>query len=119
MVSLRSVVLSCAVVAGLGFGARAPQDHSARVQVTGTQVTLVPPSNFEPAERFPGFVGPNATIQVTEIAGPFKEVSAGFMNAEMLKKQDMTLLASESISLADGTPALWIHAGRVPAASRT
>ena len=58
----------------ISFSAAA-QDSALRVEVTGTRVSMVPPSAFEVADRFPGFVGPNgASIQVTEIAGPFKEV---------------------------------------------
>jgi hypothetical protein len=54
----------------------AAQDSVRRIDVIGTRVSLVPPSDFEVADRFSGFVGPNgASIQVTEIAGPFKEVT--------------------------------------------
>lgn len=94
----------------ISFSAAA-QDSSRRVEVTGTRVSLVPPSDFEVADRFPGFVGPNgASIQVTEIAGPFKEVTAGFSDPEQVKKQGMTIVAPpQPITLADGTPALWLR----------
>jgi hypothetical protein len=94
----------------ISFSAAA-QDGARRVEVTGTRVSMVPPSAFEVADRFPGFVGPNgASIHVTEIAGPFKEVTAGFSDPELAKKQGMTILAPpQSITLADGTQALWFQ----------
>ena len=87
------------------------QNRTPPVDVTGTRVSMVPPADFELADRFPGFVGPNGTsIQVTEIAGPFKEVSEGFANPELARKRGMTIVAPpHAITLADGTPALWIH----------
>ena len=104
----------CAVVVLLTWlipGSAVAQDSARHVEVIGTRVSLVPPSNFEVADRFPGFVGPNgASIQVTEIAGPFKEVTAGFSDPEQTKKQGMTIVAPpQPITLADGTPALWLQ----------
>jgi hypothetical protein len=94
----------------ISFSAAA-QDSAPRVEVTGTRVSMVPPSAFEVADRFPGFVGPNgASIQVTEIAGPFTEVTAGFSNPEQVKKQGMTIIAPpQPITLADKTQALWFQ----------
>lgn len=94
----------------ISFSAAA-QDSSRRVEVTGTRVSLIPPADFEVADRFPGFVGPNsASIQVTEIAGPFKEVTAGFSDPQLTKKQGMTIIAPpQPITLLDGTPALWLQ----------
>ena len=98
------------LLAGLSGVAKA-QNSTRSVDVTGTRVSLVPPPDFELADRFPGFVGPNgASIQVTEIPGPFKAVSEGFSNPELASKQGMTIVdPPRAITLADGTPALWIH----------
>ena len=86
------------------------QDVPTRVEVTGTRVSLIPPAEFHSADRFPGFAGPNgSSIQVTEMAGPFKEIAAGFSNPELAKKQGMTVLTSQPIALDDGTGAIWIH----------
>jgi hypothetical protein len=102
-----AVVILLACLSGVAKA----QNSTPRIDVTGTRVSLVPPADFELADRFPGFVGPNgASIQVTEIAGPFKEVSGGFSDPELASKQGMTIVAPpQSITLADGTPALWIH----------
>jgi hypothetical protein len=98
------------LLAGLCGVAKA-QNSTPSVDVTGTRVSLIPPAGFELADRFPGFVGPNGvSVQVTEIAGPFKAVSEGFSNPELASKQGMTIVAPpHAITLADGTPALWIH----------
>ncbi len=52
------------------------------VAVPGTSVRLPPPEGFMPADRFPGFMkeSTGSSIMVSEIPGPYGEVTAGFSN---------------------------------------
>lgn len=69
------------------------------VRVPGTGVRLAPPDGFVATERFPGFRSEDgaATIQVTEMPGPYAEVK-GALATEALAKRGMMLL-----SVADAT----------------
>jgi hypothetical protein len=79
------------------------------VAVPGTRVGLVPPEGFQKADRFPGFTQAetNASIMVTEIPGPFSQVSAGFTPGG-LKSRDMVLLKKEPITV-NGQPGILLH----------
>jgi hypothetical protein len=75
--------------------------------VKGTKVRLIPPADFTPAEKFPGFfqASSSASIMVTEIPGPFSELSAGLSDPSRLKKNGIILLSQEQIS-SNGQTAL-------------
>lgn len=57
--------------------------------VVGTRVSLAPPVEFIPSAQFPGYQqeSTGASIMVTEIPGPFAEVSAGFARPSELAKR--------------------------------
>ena len=69
-----------------------------RIQIEGTRVNIISPKNFLPAQNFPGFIleKANASILISEIPGPFSEVSAGFTTAGAAAK-GMTLISKEAI----------------------
>jgi len=78
-------------------------------RVPGTGVGLVPPSGFAPAKQFSGFQNPeaDASIVVTEIAGPVSEVLRG-MTRSGLASRGMELIESRTVTL-DGREALLLH----------
>ena len=102
---LLSILVACVIPCTVNA-----QVDSTRADVIGTRVSLIPPPDYEPADRFPGFVGPNgASIQVTEMPGPVKEVTAGFTDRALAATRGMTVISSDPIALQDGTPAVWIY----------
>jgi hypothetical protein len=76
------------------------------IRVTGTSVALAPPPGFEPSSRFPGFERAElqSSVMVTEIPGPFADVSRGMTSAG-LATRGMTLISSTT-RLVDGRQAL-------------
>lgn len=68
--------------------------------VKGTHVLIDPPAGFTVTERFPGYLSEDAgsSITVHELPGPFEKVGAG-MNEAGCKKQGMTLLGREEITI--------------------
>ena len=48
-------------------------------EVPGTSATLTPPDGFVEATRFPGFIkeSTGSSIMISEIPGPYAEVTAG------------------------------------------
>lgn len=84
--------------------------------VTGTRVSLAPPVEFTPSSQFPGYQqeSTGASIMVTEIPGPFAEVSAGFARPSELAKKGMTLQKKEEITI-DGRTALLLQIWQVAA----
>lgn len=79
-------------------------------QVPGTSVTLTPPEGFLAADRFPGFMkeSTGSSIMVSEIPGPFGEVTAGFSDQKRMQAQGMKLL-SRSSTKVDGYKAVLLH----------
>ena len=79
-------------------------------QVPGTSVTLTPPEGFVAADRFPGFMkeSTGSSIMVSEIPGPFGEVTAGFSDPRRMQAQGMKLL-SRSSTKVDGYKAMLLH----------
>jgi hypothetical protein len=84
--------------------------------VAGTRVSLAPPAEFAPSSQFPGYMqeSTGASIMVTEIPGPFVEVSAGFSVPAELAKKGMTLRNKEEITV-DGRTALLLQIWQVAA----
>lgn len=68
----------------------------ALTQVRGSQVGLVLPPGFSPAERFAGFVSEadQASILVTDLPASYQDMTQGF-TAERLSQRGLTLLSRE------------------------
>ncbi|HJR61434.1 MAG TPA: hypothetical protein VJ813_18630 [Vicinamibacterales bacterium] len=79
------------------------------VRVPGTSVALAPPPGFSPSSRFPGFEHADlqASIMVTEVPGPFAQLTGG-MTAAGLATRGMTLI-SRSTPQIPGKRALLLH----------
>lgn len=69
------------------------------IKVNGTKCSLIPPEGFTVATKFSGFqsVSKGASIMITELPAPYKEVISGF-TADELKKRNMLLTSKEKIS---------------------
>ena len=87
MKSLVTCIIMLLLVSA-GVGAESPK------LVKGTRVVVAPPSGFEVADRFPGFLSEEtgASVMVTELPGSFSEVTKGF-NASGFKRQGMKLMS--------------------------
>jgi hypothetical protein len=79
------------------------------MRVPGTSVALAPPPGFILSVRFPGFEHEElqASIMVTEIAGPFDELTRG-MTPPGLASRGMTLISSATPQVP-GKHALLLH----------
>lgn len=77
--------------------------------VPGTQLSLVPPEGFTPADRFPGFQRSDlqASIMVTELPAPVVEMKKA-MTKENLATRGMDLLSSETRQV-EGKEGLLLH----------
>jgi hypothetical protein len=97
-------LLSISSVVPLGVSEEQP------VAVTGTKVRLIPPQGFKPAALFPGYeqAETQTSIMVTELPGPFSQISTGLSNGAELKKRGLTLLSQEQPMIA-GQKALLIQ----------
>jgi hypothetical protein len=86
-------------------GQQTPEKTTA---VAGTKISLKPPAGFTPASQYPGFELQDlgSSIMITEIPGPFKEVSAGVTDPAALKKQGISVLSSQQIKIAGHTGVL-------------
>ncbi|TXF89983.1 hypothetical protein FUA23_08505 [Neolewinella aurantiaca] len=83
---------------------------SAHQLVAGTNIYLIPPTDFSVSENFTGFQNPEdptAMIMVTSIPGPFDQISAGFTK-EMLASRGMTLNKKQEATVA-GIGALYVE----------
>jgi hypothetical protein len=70
-------------------------------QIPGTTVSIIPPNGYVAADRFPGFMNEatGSTIMVSEIPGPYGEVTAGFNDKKRMHAQGMTLLGKSSVQV--------------------
>jgi len=95
-----AVVLICSLITSPLFAGKVP----------GTSVTLTPPEGFVAADRFSGFMkeSTGSSIMVSEIPGPFGEVTAGFSDQKRMQAQGMKLL-SRSSTKVDGHKAILLH----------
>lgn len=82
-------------------------------RVPGTGVTLEPPPGLTASDRFAGFLDrrTGASINVTEVPGPFDQVTAGLRDAERLATQGMRSLGQTELTIS-GQPALLIEASQ-------
>ena len=72
-------------------------------QISGTNISLVPPSSFAPSDNFKGFQNPEdptSMLMVVEVPAPYAEIERGF-NADMLQTKGMELKAKTDISIAE------------------
>ncbi len=69
--------------------------------VAGTSVTLTPPEGYGPTDRFPGFMheGLGASIMITELPGPFAQVTAGFDDPKRMEARGMTVLQQTPVQV--------------------
>ncbi len=88
----------------LAFGQEFPKektkDHS---QIKGTNIFIIPPTSFESSNRFKGFYNPYdpySIIMVTEIPGPYQEVTKGF-NSKTLNARGMKLKIKKNVRLGE------------------
>lgn len=100
------LVLSWAI-SGTSQTGESPRQES---RIPGTRVSLVPPSGFTPASQFSGFVqeSTGSSIAVTELPGPFSEVSSGFHNPSELAKRGMILLSKHEVNV-DSQSSVLLH----------
>ncbi|MCP3136444.1 hypothetical protein [Pyxidicoccus xibeiensis] len=90
--------------------ARQPSQRKASpTQVKGTRVSLTPPEGFTEATRFSGFQQEEtgASLMVTELPGPYTEVTTGF-TAEGLTSRGMKLLSKKQVKV-NGHKGLLLH----------
>jgi len=75
-----------------------------RLQIPGTIVSLIPPSGFNRAERFPGFVSPefDSSILITQMPGPFSEITKGFNKTDFIAR-GMNLIEKKDITVCGET----------------
>ena len=76
-------------------------------RVPGTKVSIEPPTEFVMAKQFPGFMmkSTGSSIMITEIPGPFTEVSKGFTKTG-LATRGMTLIEKKEVKVASGNAVL-------------
>ncbi|OAD18682.1 conserved hypothetical protein, secreted [Candidatus Thiomargarita nelsonii] len=81
-------------------------------RVPGTKITLIPPDNFIRATQFPGYIRQEtgSSIMVTEMPGPFSEVTKGFTKPS-LATVGVKLIDKKSIKLND-QDAILLHASQ-------
>lgn len=85
------------------------------IRVPGTSVALAPPPGFSASARFPGFerADVQASIVVTEVPGPFAELTRG-MTAAGLATRGMTLILSTARQVP-GKRAFLLHVSQAMA----
>lgn len=71
-----------------------------RLQIPGTIVSIVPPSGFSKADRFPGFFRREAdsSIMVTDVPGPYSEITKSFNEID-LSARSMRLLERKDVTV--------------------
>lgn len=92
--------LACAFIAS----------HALAGQVPGASVSLTPPEGFVEASRFSGFMkeSTGSSIMISEIPGPYGEVTAGFSDHKRMQAQGMKLLSKLSVKV-NGHAAMLLH----------
>ncbi len=85
-------------------------DTQAYTAVRGSKISLIKPKGFTNSGTFSGFQqdGSGASIVVTELPGPYSQVTAGF-NEASLKTRGITLIGKENITI-DGYKGLLLQA---------
>lgn len=104
---MKTIVLTLIVVLSSVAG------YSAE-RIPGTKITLEAPEGFTKATQFPGFMmeSTGASILVSEVPGPFSEITEGFKSKEALAARGMVLLESSEVRIASGT-ALLLQVGQI------
>jgi len=105
-----TLLLSMLALAG---AARARQEATSErpIRVAGTRVSLVPPPDFVPSERFTGFAreGDGASIVVLEMPVPAAEATPALADSAALSKRGMVLLGKEQAVSDGGHDGLLFH----------
>ena len=85
-------VASCLVAPVPGLADDELEEY--RKLVPGTGISLVPPDGFQPAATFDGFqhVASGASIMVTQVAGPYAQISLGLSMPHALRQRGMELV---------------------------
>lgn len=78
-------------------------------RIPGTRVTIEAPPGFENATTFSGLqkIDSNASLMVTEVAGPYAKITEGFTK-EGLASKGMTLLSRE-LKTISGKPGIFLE----------
>jgi hypothetical protein len=99
---IRMILFLALLLAAQGDGLLEKDAASGYRVVAGTRVELAPPAGFVPSGTYPGFMGGEgrSSIMVTEIPGPFAEVSNGF-TPESAAGQGMAFLQRDEMTIAD------------------
>ncbi|WP_341224981.1 PsbP-related protein [uncultured Arcticibacterium sp.] len=86
----------------ISFGQVLPTEKSENhVQIEGTNIFMIPPTEFESSSNFKGFAKPldqTSMIMAIEIPGPYAEITKGF-DSEGLKARGMELKSKKSIKV--------------------
>jgi hypothetical protein len=92
---------ACFLIVLLVITASPQTKESPATRVVGTRVSLKPPPEFTPSSQFPGYglEAFSSSIIVTEIAGPFPGVSAGFSDPSALMKKGMSVLNKQVVKV--------------------
>lgn len=79
-------------------------------QIPGTSVSITPPNGYVATDRFSGFMNKaiGSSIIVSDIPGPYDEVTVGFNDKRRMKAKGMTLLSKSSVKV-DGHTAMLFH----------
>lgn len=75
------------------------------VQVSGTNISLVPPEHFLVSENIPGLIhlGSSTTVQVQEVVGTSYIMIDQAMTPEHFESQNVTLISKENVKMQNGT----------------
>ena len=95
---------SIAVVLAMAFFVM----QAAAAPVPGTSVDIKPPPGFVRSDRFAGFMleSTGSSIMVTEVPGPYAEVTRGLTDQKSLQNQGIKLLNNSPVTVAGQTAML-------------
>ncbi len=84
--------------------------HTMAGQVHGTSVSITPPNGYVAADRFAGFMNEAtaSSIMISEIPGPYGEITEGLCDKNQLQTQGMKLLSKSSVNV-DGHVGMLLH----------
>jgi hypothetical protein len=78
--------------------------------VAGSRVRLTPPDEFLPSPRFPGYEqeATGSSIMITEMPGPYSQMSVALSTPSEAAKKGMTLLKKQEV-MVNGQSGLLLH----------
>jgi hypothetical protein len=103
------VAASAQPISGRSLADKSIAADRAYTDVRGSKVSLIKPTGFTTADKFPGFQqdSTQGSIVVTEIPASYQQVVVGFTAAN-LKTRGMTQIGREKITI-DGNPGLLLQ----------